>query len=344
LLTGLVYADTKDVYYNTASDYTVSDSDEIVVDNGSSGLAELLPIEINSSHSLWGNVISVWHMNNDAWDDPKGGNDGVLGGDPSFSDTDKMLGSDAGSFDGDDYVSIPEDDTSLDISTDMTVSAWVKSGSSGTIISKCTNGNRAWYFNIWSDGGIIIYISEDGGSVNRWYRQSSIKTVNDNQWHHVAFTLESSNTLNVYVDGALSNGTLEGNPSSIHINDVKVTIGGWEDSGGFNGLIDEVAIFNKALNLAEIQSLISYPQDKPYVKYDAGSVWQPMNLDSLNSIIPSGVVGTVEYSFEINGTDKWWNKTAGGGTGAWETNSGELREGDDLYDNPAGLVSVWHMK
>jgi hypothetical protein len=86
----------------------------------------------------------------------------------------------------------------------------------------------------------------------------------------------------------------------------------------------------------------TYSIEKPYVKYDTDFIWRPLNFDKLNSITPFGVIGTVEYSFEIDGVDKWWNKTAGGGAGAWETNSGELREGDDLYDNPAGLVSVWH--
>jgi hypothetical protein len=322
----LVNADTKDVYYNTASEYTVSvgDEEKIVVDDRDSDKVELLPVEIDSSHSLWGNVISVWHMDTgfdsgSDVEDSKGSRDGTAFN-ATLDTTNQKVGDGCGSFNGNAYITAP----TISISDNITVSCWAYSTNfSWKFLVQKAPVNTQW--ELFFDGSLKW---RGGGSAS-----ADAPLPSNNQWHHFVGT-QSGTSASIYVDGVLvANGTVAtmGNGTGL------IWIGAHDNNGFyFNGLIDEVVIFNKVLSSSEIQTLI-YPQDKPYVKYT--TAWDPPgDLNSLNSITPSGVVGTVEYSFEIDGVDKWWNKTAG----AWEPNSGELREGDDLYDS-ANLVSVWHM-
>jgi hypothetical protein len=358
LSTGLVYADTKDVDYNTASHYTVRTGaeDKIVVDNGSSGLVELVPIggvELSGSHSLWGNVISVWHMDNDAWDDPKGGNDGSIGvGDPSFTISSK-LGTHAGSFDGDDSVVTATDSTFAFGSNPFSIGFWFKydaSSPSSYIISwgdaEGGTDNCQGYWAVNADSGGIRFGWVDIDALPKNW--PSLKTVGapstiDEEWHHIVVTRDGSNNVYIYIDGinypTLFNGETLTSLTNINpIENQPIRFAHIKSSGGYTYsklTIDEVAIFNKALSLAEIQTLFLYPPDKPYVKYDIGFVWQPGDIGNLNSITPSGVVGTVEYSFEIDGVDKWWNGSE------WITNSGEIQTGDDLWGG--NLVGLWHI-
>ena len=81
-----------------------------------------------------------------------------------------------------------------------------------------------------------------------------------NGWHHVAAVKDGSN-LHIYINGILSaSHSLSG---TLALNDALFTIGGLPPElssniaqpSGTDGLIDEVDVFNRALTLAEIQSI-----------------------------------------------------------------------------------------
>lgn len=81
--------------------------------------------------------------------------------------------------------------------------------------------------------------------------------VNDGQWHHVTGTYDGSK-IRLYVDGALdASAEAKG---SIKANDKAVCIGeNAEKTGRFwNGLIDDVRVYNYALNADEIAALASF--------------------------------------------------------------------------------------
>ncbi len=81
-------------------------------------------------------------------------------------------------------------------------------------------------------------------------------TLNLSQWYHVVGTYDGS-TIVLYLDGQL----IDSNPASIPIgqNMVPVTICRRQEKNSFNGLIDEVRIYNLALNETEVQSLYQNP-------------------------------------------------------------------------------------
>ena len=75
---------------------------------------------------------------------------------------------------------------------------------------------------------------------------------NLNQWYHIAITYDGTNTITPYVDGT-SYGAITHTPA----NGNNLTIGDADVSswGSFNGKIDQVRIFDKALSQSEVDTL-----------------------------------------------------------------------------------------
>jgi hypothetical protein len=79
--------------------------------------------------------------------------------------------------------------------------------------------------------------------------------INDNQWHHVAGVYNGSK-MDLYVDGKLdASQTASG---SLNVSATNVYIGG-SPSQSFNGLVDDVRIYNRALSADEIEALYFGP-------------------------------------------------------------------------------------
>ncbi len=147
-------------------------------------------------------------------------------------------------------------------------SAWVKVTSTNSthgasaIIDKSNSGYDGYTFYVYGSAG---YTGQPSVSlINYWYdpQKALVKfsptRVDDGAWHHIAYTYNGSSSasgMNLYVDGALSNGytwfdTLTG---SIQ-NNSSLEIGGRGDGFFFNGLIDEVKIYSRVLSASEVLS------------------------------------------------------------------------------------------
>lgn len=160
-------------------------------------------------------------------------------------------------FDGvNDYI-IVENSESLEPSEEITVETWVRKTGSNPyeyLISKgaesCDFSSYAFYTD--SNGGLTFYIStgmSPAGSVNV---NSSIW---DGSWHHIAGTF-NGNMCRLYIDGE---EILPANEYNISIgynlsNQNDLYIGAYNSSCfyPFHGDMDEVFIWNKALNATEI--------------------------------------------------------------------------------------------
>lgn len=200
--------------------------------------------------------VGMWLLDEDRGDvakDSSGGkNDGTLKNNPKWVEG-KFDG--ALQFNGSAYVDCGRGEN-LSITKTITVQAWVEFGgspSSAIIISK--------YGKSGSGLSYMLVINGDGGAPGKasWYLSGwrHFKTpINDSDWHHLAATV-SSEGMDLYVDGKLD--TALGGVSSISASDSTVTIGAPNSNGwgtGFNGLIDEVAVFNVALLEEDILTLM----------------------------------------------------------------------------------------
>ena len=132
----------------------------------------------------------------------------------------------------------------------MTVEFWAKIPASDTDISfiKKTNGSGN-EFNIYTSGGIVH--AKYGTDASNYTTTQSATTLNDDNWHHIAFTVNATNS-QLYIDGVLaqtSNWT--GTAAAIsNTNNLILGVG----TANYNGLLDEVRIWNTTRTALEIRS------------------------------------------------------------------------------------------
>ncbi len=159
------------------------------------------------------------------------------------------------SFDGStNYISVPYS-SSFNVGTsNFTMSSWVKSygGQEYTTILEATDVVTGNGFHLaLHDSGIYFY---SGGGVPQFVGSLNYK---DSTWHYVTI-VKHADTANAFIDGNLI-GSVPAYLDLTFTSDVNLSIG---DVGGasravwyFDGLIDEVSIWNRSLNSTEILQL-----------------------------------------------------------------------------------------
>ena len=138
-------------------------------------------------------------------------------------------------------------DASLDITDAITIEAWVKRTRTGSevLISKSHDGS--FEFGIIGD----ILKGYIGGSVID--NIVGTTTITDTNWHHLVFTyIQSSGQAYLYLDGTVDKDEVLTATMGTFATNLKI---GNRDIGGlpFNGTIDEVRIYNRALSAEEIK-------------------------------------------------------------------------------------------
>lgn len=207
-------------------------------------------------------MIARWQMDECVWNGTSGevvdtGPDGSYHGTSMGAQT---IGSGkvcrSGNFNNSDYVEVPHS-PSLNTPNQFTVSVWFNANSIATwdgVVSKLTNVNpgtgRGWNIQIGTAQGIASLMANSSGGYT-YLRASTIPQVG--QWYHVVLVHMTDNTNHLYV-----NGVLEGtNTFDIAFTDNPFNIGSfYTGSGGsFDGRIDEVMIWNKALTDSEVTAI-----------------------------------------------------------------------------------------
>lgn len=153
-------------------------------------------------------------------------------------------------FNGTNSRVIIPDSNSLD-ATNVTVSAWFRADSwadgdrNGVFIK-----GEAYYLTVDPNGKIHVYAY---GKTSAGYHASNA-TLNINEWYHVALTIDD-NGFKTYINGVLDNTVSTG--GSVSVSGADAAIGSEHNGTGrfFNGKIDEVRVYNRALSAAEIKQL-----------------------------------------------------------------------------------------
>ena len=166
-----------------------------------------------------------------ASDSSKQGNDGKIIGDVKWEDG--RYGS-ALEFNGDGMVTIP-DSKAFDITQSITITAWIKPDQvKGDIVSK-----EGAYSMAIEDGFVKWVIGDD-----EFLAKANIQT--HKMWHHIALVYDSDAQRRlVYLDGYPISKKETKIP--IPLSDKPLIIG-----NGFKGRIDEISLWNRALDIGEI--------------------------------------------------------------------------------------------
>ncbi len=160
------------------------------------------------------------------------------------------------SFDGgEEFLTIPHDDA-YNIGDNFTVEAWIFAQAwtdqswQGSIVAKDAHGagvQRGFAFRCGSNGALSFVMA-----ASDWQEAVTGSVMNTNQWHHVAAVV-GNGTITLYIDGQPSaDHAYTGAPS--HGTDLDLHIGSSAGFGGrfFNGVIDEVRIWNTARTQTEL--------------------------------------------------------------------------------------------
>ena len=197
-------------------------------------------------------LVASWLFTGGSLEDFSGtGNDAINHGAATTSD---RFGNSNCAFDFDgsnDWMCIDCVVDDIDQSS-FTESAWVKTPGSdyGMIIAFNTpSGNNRSYCGINSDGVLNVRFGDSHvyGTI----------TFNDNEWHHILKTNDTvADEFNVYIDGQID-VTASMTGSYIHDTDLASIGQEWDSSPSdfFDGTIDDVRIYNRILNTADIQAL-----------------------------------------------------------------------------------------
>jgi hypothetical protein len=163
-------------------------------------------------------------------------------------------------FSGNGYVRVP-DSPSLD-TPQVTVEAWVKSAVASPTAEfnykqLVAKGIGTYGLYTYADGGLVFFISD--GYDAPFLSPDAGTGIWDGRWHLVAGTYDGS-AVRLYVDGKeVGNGT----PALVNINynlpgthDLQIgNIAQFSGTGGFDGSIDDLSIYNRALSASEIQAI-----------------------------------------------------------------------------------------
>ena len=239
--------------------------------------------------------VAFWKFNGNT-NDEKGQNNGTLQNGASIV-TDASKGQ-AASFDGiDDFVKVP-DSNSLDMGRgSLSISAWFKAGAGdlGTIVAKGPNLNNYTLF-LHADGRLLL--ETNGGNFAK-YTASGVN-YRDNKWHHVVVIFDSSGpAINFYVDNVLSSGTTfygDGTNDKSSAFDLFIGNNNGSEQYGFNGLLDDIMIFNRVLTPAEILRIYTDQGGSP------PPIYKPEDVNS------DGIVNTQDLQAcanQILGIQSW---------------------------------------
>jgi prepilin-type N-terminal cleavage/methylation domain-containing protein len=214
-------------------------------------------------HALGGNLVGRWDFDEGAGTTATdtsgyGRNGTITGADYSTTTPHSVVGSGTGkyslSFNGtSDYATMGD---VLDMGDDsFTVSAWIKTlGSSGPNKGLVTKYQGSYFWLLQTDSlSLTFQVNSD---------ITAVYIMNLNEWYHVAGVRDSENAkIKLYVNGQ-ETSSVSHTVATVD-NAGALTIGVRSDLGAtrfFNGLIDNVQIYNESLSVSEIRQC--YAQER----------------------------------------------------------------------------------
>ncbi len=220
----------------------------------------------------------------------------------------------------------------FDITSAITVSAWIKASASGWVanfpffVSKGTNVSYMLFGRKVSSTSLLprlrIGVNGDPNMVE------ATTSVNSTDWHHILGTFDGS-TMKIYVNGQLDNS--KSLSQSIPTGSDDFTIGG-NTEGGTSGLISNVQLWNTELSGLEIETLYNsgvpltgtQPQEanlKAWYKLDQSANWE---ADTAGEWQIPDAVSSYPQSFDFDGSNDYI-----------------LLSNDDSYKLQEFSVSLW---
>lgn len=273
--------------------------------------ADISPCWASLPHAPAEGLEHYWALNEDAGytaADSAGAQTGTLANGPIWQPLAGRFGG-AIDLDGvDDRIDLGV--FNLPYGSTMSIALWMKADdfdvSDARLISKATgtaNTDHYWMISTINSTAIRFRLKAGGSTTTL---STSVGQVVANEWHHVAVTYDGSN-MRIYVDGLPAasvpkTGLLTSSATAA------VAIGNQPAGAGsrpFDGLIDDVRVYDRALTSAEIAAM-SLPKPPPAITLwygdvlDVGHLGTPQQwVNVVGNVSPVAQVDSLRYT--LNG-------------------------------------------
>jgi len=284
---------------------------QIKTDYASQGSAHGVGVVLGTSKDqgdfLSEGLVGYWKMDeasSPSVDSSGNGNSGTWNG--TADDATGKFGN-AITLDGDsDYINVGSD-SSLDQTTSVTIAAWVNPDTNAgwDVIYQRVDGTPNGYRMKISDTSKWAFNPDASGD---WLYSSD--DASTDTWSHVVGTWDGS-TSTLYVNGVEINSQVDtGTPTSTTGETANIGSYGNGVSQFFDGEIDDVRIYNRALSPKEVRDLYNWaPGPYVYLNFDEGT-GSTINDQSGN-----------EYSGTWNGSGTHWTQGKFGGGAKFDGSS-----------------------
>ncbi len=199
------------------------------------------------------------------------------------------------------YITVP-DSSLLNPTNAITVEAWVfqrSQSSNAPVVAKGNGYNNGYILSIktGTPNFIIAGIGFGGG------------VVNTNQWTHLAGTFDGTDR-RLYVNGVVKSSVYSAATGSLSQNSLNFGRDTSNTNGQFDGLIDEVSIYNRALSTGEVAAIYAAssagkckPPPGPPILIGPSNKVVSAGLEVFLSIAATGWELPLNYQWQLDGTN-----------------------------------------
>jgi parallel beta-helix repeat protein len=328
----MIFTPSSNLNYETAYTVTIGTEAKDLAGNNLESLYSWQFTTLSPSMDL----VAEWHFDagggTTTVDSSGNGNKGIVSDSLTMWTVEGKINSSL-QFDGDDYVEVPDSRSLESITNNITLIAWIKTYSfedHQNIIEKWDFegvNQRSFELKIKTSGTVGWGLSPDGTSTNAvWLTSNGI--VSGDVWTHLAVTSDGE-TMKIFINGEEDPNKISAPSGGIYKSTADLHIGRWWGGESwiwpFNGSVDEVKIYNRALSAEEIKA-----------DYEAGSSNQAPTA-FIDSITPDPAEqGKDTVSFSGHGTDADGSVVAY----SWSSSIDGLLSTASSFSKPASELSV----
>jgi len=237
--------------------------------------------ELDSSWTpQWASLVSYWKMNG-AWTDSKGSNHGTSAAGAAFT-TSPKLGSHAGSYGASASRTVIPNHSSLQMTSGLTILMWIRPTAS------ITNAYTRFLEKSWSTSYNFASHSATNSLMAELRPEGAVATTGANvytsgEWTQIGLTFDKtlpSEQVKLYVNGiVVGTGT---KTTDLGTDTTDISLGSCSNGTGcyqYDGLLDDVAVWNVGLTASDIQSI--YARQSP--KYAGVFTSRLMDIGASNA-------------------------------------------------------------
>ncbi|MBC7696225.1 MAG: LamG domain-containing protein [Burkholderiales bacterium] len=221
------------------------------------------------------------------------------------------------------YIDVPHSSSLTFTANAISVSFWAKissvpsSGYNGLILSKQSgSGATQQGFNVFDNTGQTVGLNVSNGGGN--FGGSNNTLVSLNQYHHFTYTFNNGTAIS-YLDGVLTS-SLTGQTASLGANTMNLLIGkaNWTNINAlnFNGVIDEIEIYNRAITFTEVGQIFTASCSNPNIttglvaQFDFTGNANDLSINGNNGIINGATLvsdrfGNANSAFYYDGINNY---------------------------------------